>query len=84
MRDLLSGQPQRDGEPVFDAPWQAKAFAMAVQLNEQGVFQWQEWADKLSANIKAHEQSGEVTDSHAYYGLWLQTLEEITHETVGR
>ena len=31
----------RDAEgPVFREPWEARAFAMAVQLNARGVFAW--------------------------------------------
>lgn len=35
---LLPGQPEADGEPVFREPWEAHAFAMAVRLQEQGLF----------------------------------------------
>ena len=77
---ILEGQPQSGGEPVFDAPWQARAFAMAVQLHQGGVFQWSEWADRLSQNIKSLEVEGEVVSSDDYYGVWLQTLEEIVSE----
>ena len=32
---------QRDQEgPVFRAPWEAQAFAMAVKLHERGIFTW--------------------------------------------
>ena len=43
----IPGLP-RDGEgPVFEAPWQAQAFAMAVRLNERGLFSWPEWATRF-------------------------------------
>ena len=43
------GLPKDADGPVFAEPWEAQAFAMAVKLNEAGVFQWSEWADTLGA-----------------------------------
>ena len=48
MIDLLPGQPETDGEPVFREPWEAHAFAMAVRLHERGLFTWPEWAATLA------------------------------------
>lgn len=78
--ELLSSQPQEDGEPVFDAPWQARTFAMAVKLYESGMFSWKEWSDRLSQNIAAHEQQHAVASSENYYSLWQQTLEQFIEE----
>jgi nitrile hydratase accessory protein len=64
---ILSGF---DEEPVFGAPWEAEAFAMAVKLHERGVFTWTEWAETLGAEIKAHPQ-------RAYYESWLAALEHL-------
>ena len=38
----------RDGEPAFQEPWQAHAFAMATLLHRKGTFTWSEWAEALS------------------------------------
>jgi nitrile hydratase accessory protein len=59
-----------DEEPVFNEPWEAEAFAMAVKLHERGVFTWVEWAETLGVEIKAHPQ-------RAYYESWLATLEHL-------
>ena len=37
--------------PVFEAPWQAQAFAMAVLAAERGLFSWAEWTETLGAEI---------------------------------
>ncbi len=58
--------------PVFAEPWQAQAFAMAVQLHRQGVFTWTEWAAALSAEFKGAEDDG----SH-YYEHWQRALEAL-------
>lgn len=77
---LLAGQPNQQGELVFDAPWQAKTFAMAVQLNQAGLFEWTEWADLLSQNIARFETTSKIQNSDDYYGLWQSTLEQIVNQ----
>ncbi|MEY9692133.1 nitrile hydratase accessory protein [Bradyrhizobium ottawaense] len=44
--------PRDDDGPVFRAPWEAHAFAMALTLHERGVFTWPEWAASLASEIK--------------------------------
>jgi len=39
--------------PPFDEPWQAQVFAMAVSLNQRGLFSWSEWTKALGAEIPA-------------------------------
>ena len=77
MVDLLQNQPNQDGEPVFDAPWQARTFAMAVKLHEAGLFTWKEWADALSTSIAEFEKTGKIESNADYYKLWQHTLEKM-------
>ncbi|HET9652545.1 MAG TPA: nitrile hydratase accessory protein [Usitatibacter sp.] len=68
----------RDGEgPVFKAPWEAQAFAMAVALNERGAFTWKEWAATLAEVLAEVRQRGDADDGSQYYGHWLTALERI-------
>jgi hypothetical protein len=54
--DAVASIPRdRDG-PVFRAPWEAQAFAMAVTLHERGVFTWQEWAAPSLARSGARKR----------------------------
>lgn len=62
--------PRDAGGPVFAEPWEAQAFAMAVKLNEAGVFQWGEWAETLGAELKAQPE-------RPYYESWLAALERL-------
>ncbi len=78
--EAIAGQPQAGGELVFAAPWQARTFAMAVQLHQAGLFEWKEWAALLSRNIAEFEKHDAIEDSDAYYRLWQETLEEIVRE----
>ena len=50
--DALPALPRDETGPVFNAPWEAQAFAMAVELHRRGVFAWREWADALAAEIE--------------------------------
>jgi nitrile hydratase accessory protein len=73
----LPGLP-RDGQgPVFAAPWQAHAFAMALALYERGLFTWPEWAAALSRQIKAAQAAGDPDTGETYYRHWLAALEGL-------
>jgi nitrile hydratase accessory protein len=79
--DLLPGQPAGDdGEAVFAEPWQAQAFAMAVQLHANGLFTWTEWAAALSQEIKRAQADGDPDTGETYYNHWLATLERLVAE----
>jgi len=66
--------------PVFRAPWEAQAFAMAVKLHEAGQFTWPEFAARLSAEIAAARERGEQDDGSRYYHHWLAALEKLVAE----
>jgi nitrile hydratase accessory protein len=66
--------PRDEDGPVFAEPWQAQAFALALQLHAQGAFTWSEWAQALSAELKA---AGPADDGHRYYEHWLAALERL-------
>lgn len=66
-----------EGAPVFDEPWQANAFAMAVHLNERGVFSWSEWAEVLSDEL--HRPEGR-SDGSDYFDCWVRALARIVSE----
>jgi len=74
-----------DGEgsgaaPVFAEPWQAQAFAMALALQQRGVFTWQDWAVTLGAEIDKARAAGDPDDGSTYYLHWLATLERLVAE----
>jgi nitrile hydratase accessory protein len=63
--------------PVFREPWEAQAFALAVSLNERGVFTWSEWAAALGDEIRRAQAAGDPDTGETYYRHWLATLEHI-------
>jgi nitrile hydratase accessory protein len=72
--------PRDEQGPVFAAPWQAQAFAIAVKLSEAGHFTWKEWAAALGAELKAAADRGEPDDGSYYYEHWVAALERIVTE----
>lgn len=69
--------PRNSDGPVFAEPWQAQAFAMAVTLNERGVFTWTEWAEALATEIKSAQAAGDPDLGDTYYHHWLSALERL-------
>jgi nitrile hydratase accessory protein len=74
--------------PVFDEPWEAKVFAIAVRLHERGLFTWPEWTDALGAEIAMGSATtgsatmgspvtGSPGTAGSYYEHWLRALEAL-------
>jgi nitrile hydratase accessory protein len=66
--------PRKNGELVFEEPWQGRAFGMAVALHERGVYEWEEFRQALIGRIAAAERRG---GPFAYYAIWLETFEAL-------
>lgn len=72
--------PRDDDGPVFAAPWQAQAFAMALTLHGKGLFTWSEWAAMLGEEIRRAQAAGDPDFGDTYYHHWLATLERMIAE----
>ena len=66
--------PRRNGELVFDAPWQGRVFGMAVALSEQGLFPWEEFRQALIQEVAA---AGVRGGEFRYYDAWLAAFERV-------
>lgn len=66
--------PRQNGELVFAEPWEARAFGIAVALNDNGVYPWRDFSHGLATETAAAEHQG--TQS-SYYERWLETLEKL-------
>jgi nitrile hydratase accessory protein len=87
----VPGLPRDEQGPVFREPWEAQAFAMALALQQRGVFTWSEWAATLGEEIKRAQRAGDPDTGETYYRHWLATLERLvaekgvaSKETLGR
>jgi len=73
--------PRRNGEPVFDAPWQSRAFGMVVGLHTAGEFPWQAFKDKLIAQVAAGALSDCPPDGSPYYYQWVAAFCQLLDES---
>jgi nitrile hydratase accessory protein len=65
--------PRDNGELVFDAPWQARALAIAVALVEKLGLPWDAFRHRLMDEIAKHPQ-------RPYYESWGAALESMVVE----
>ena len=75
--EAVPGIPRDANGPVFRAPWEAHAFAMALALHEKGLFVWSEWSVMLGEEIKKAQAAGDPDTGQTYYHHWLATLERM-------
>ena len=75
LSDIASIPRDTDG-PVFPTAWAARAYALAVALNERGIFSWGEWSETLGPKV-AIATRGRAADAEAYWEAWLAALEDI-------
>jgi nitrile hydratase accessory protein len=66
--------PRKNGELVFDALWEGRAFGMAVALNDNNVYAWREFRDQLVERIAAGDAR---QDGSTYYERFLAALEQL-------
>jgi len=78
MLALVPALPCDAEGPVFREPWEAQAFALAIDAHARGLFSWPEWAAELSTQIKAAQAAGDPDTGETYYSHWLATLESLT------
>src|ERR1044071_455747 len=78
--EAVPGIPRDESGPVFRAPWEAHAFAIALALHEKGLFGWTEWSTMLGEEIKKAQAAGDADTGETYYLHWLATLERIVAE----
>jgi nitrile hydratase accessory protein len=69
--------PRCNGEPVFNEPWESRVFGMAVGLCERGFYDWDEFRERLIAEISSADARHE--DS-AYYERFIRVLQRLMVE----
>ncbi len=74
-----------DADLIFAEPWEARAFAIIVNLAQAGHFAWGEWVDCFSqevARATAAEASG--APAKTYYERWLDAAETLAKGVTSR
>ena len=75
--EQVSSIPRDDHGPVFRAPWEAQAFAIALALHQRGLFTWSEWTQALGDEIRKAQAAGDPDTGETYYQHWLNTIERM-------
>jgi len=70
--DGTEALPRQNGELVFQAPWEGRAFGLAVVLNEKGAYRWNIFRTRLVERI--------ASGCPNYYENWLSALETVLVE----
>lgn len=75
--------PRSNGELVFEEPWQARAFGVAIGLVQEQGLDWEEFRRRLIAEIGAWEgeHGTDGASAYSYYERWLAALERLVLET---
>lgn len=66
---------QNENEPLFQAPWEARVFAIVNQLTTVNQCNWSEWTTQFATEISAAE--AEATDTSSYYERWARACEKL-------
>jgi nitrile hydratase accessory protein len=66
--------PRSNGELVFAAPWESRAFGLAMALHDGGLFEWESFRQQLIKAVARAEASG---GGFSYYRCWLEALETL-------
>ena len=79
----LARQLGCDEASVFTAPWEARAFAIALGLSQAGLFIWDEFRERLMAEVGASDRVRERDGTNRqgeYYEHFLRALEAVVTE----
>jgi nitrile hydratase accessory protein len=66
--------PRDNGEIVFAAPWEQRAFGLAIALCRSRAFEWESFRARLIARIAQD-------DSRPYWRSWSAALEDVLEES---
>jgi nitrile hydratase accessory protein len=71
--------PRRNGEPLFNEPWESRVFGAAVALCERRIFEWDEFRERLIAEIASGDAKAAdpAAPPASYYEHFLSALERV-------
>lgn len=69
--------PRKNGELVFNAPWEGRAFGMAIALRRSEPYAWTEFKERLEREIAA---AGPADDGSRYYQRWVAAFESLVRD----
>ncbi len=66
--------PRKNGELVFQAPWEGRAFGMAVAMSDRQLYSWHDFRDRL---VEETALADARDTPSGYYERWLASLESL-------
>lgn len=78
MSDAPDRLPELDADITFEAPWQARAFGLAVAFTDAAGLDWEAFQSRLVDEVGADRAEGEP--EAVYYRQWLAALESLLVE----
>jgi nitrile hydratase accessory protein len=73
----VAAPPRRNGELVFEAPWESRLFGLTMSLHRAGLFEWEEFRQRLIAAIRRWQSGGPSAGAWSYYQCWQTAFEEV-------
>jgi len=74
----VSNPPLKGDELLFKAPWQARAFSLVVTLHGDGLFEWNEFQNRLIEQVQEGMFEEDEEDPEAvYYRQWIAAFEQL-------
>jgi nitrile hydratase accessory protein len=73
--------PRSNGELLFDAPWESRAFGIGVALAEAGTFTFADLQHALIRSIAEWEALDRPDHEYHYYECWLSAVERLVTGT---
>lgn len=77
LEDMMRLRGLTPREINFAEPWEARAFAIAIALSESGRFAWEEFRQRLIAEIAQADSAAAGAPRVDYYECWLRALEAV-------
>lgn len=80
--DLAASRPEPGADaPTFEAPWQARAFGVAVALHDDDDRDWSAFQERFVERIAdADPEAMQADVEDTYYERWLASLEALLRE----
>jgi nitrile hydratase accessory protein len=69
--------PRDNGDLVFAAPWESRAFGLALALQDAGRMDWEDFRHSLILLIDQWQTAHPDGEGWNYYECWLRALELV-------
>ncbi len=76
-----SAPPRANGELVFEAPWEGRAFGIVMTLCARRVIEWEQFREHLIEEIAGWERAPSPKPGWSYYTCWLAAAERVLTES---